>query len=379
MGMNIALSGLFLRAFPLLWAASITACGTQENDRVDSKTFQVSVNDSAVLKKGYIFQDNKPIEITYVEEDGTARFSGDMVLPLDRVSATEDPPLGLAAYAGITKWANGRVPYVVPANFPYSAELAAGVAEWAKVGIAWVPRTAADVNFVTFSADLLSGPCGLATVGQLPKAFIKLRAISSALGCTGSGFMKFAMLHEMAHVMGYPHEWERADRDSHLTGLAGTSYSILPGLTFLGAFDVASVTMYPTQVIPTLKTIAGAAIPIPLGLSQTDLDRTSSFYFGASQCSIVGGFGTSLYSAVSSKFECSRQCSSRAATHPDRSCRWNNVLFAGAAQCNVIGGQGATLFSSVVPKINCLTECRNRALTHAGRSCTWSGANIKGL
>ena len=121
-----------------------------------------------------------------------------------------------------------------------------------------------------------------------------------------------------------------ADRDSYLSGLAGTSYSILPGLTFLGTFDVASVTMYPTQVIPALKTIAGAAIPIPLVLSQTDLDKTSSFYFGA-------------------------------------------------AQCIVIGGQGATLFSSVVPKFNCLTECRNRALNHAGRRCIWSGANIKGL
>lgn len=377
--MKIAPTYKFLRTFPLFWVGLIAACGTQEYDPVHGKTFQVSADNSAELKKGYIFQDNKPIEISYIEEDGTARFSGDLVLPLDRVSATENPPLGLAAYTGITKWANGRVPYVVPVNFPYGAELAAGIAEWTKAGISWVPRTAADVNFVTFSADLLSGPCGLATIGQSTKAFIKLRAVNSVSGCTGSGFMKFALLHEMAHVMGYPHEWERADRDSYLTGLAGTPYSKLPGLTALGAFDVASVTMYPTQVIPTLKTIAGAAIPIPLRLSQSDLDKTSSFYFGVSQCSIVGGFGTTLYSAASSKFQCSQQCSSRAATHPDRSCRWNNVLFAGAAQCSVIGGQGSRLFSAVVPKFNCLTECRNRALTHSGRSCTWSGVNIKGL
>ena len=330
------------------------------------------------MKKGFIFQDKKAIEIHYFEEDGYARFFGDIMLPLDKVFDSETHPTNLANYSSITKWTNGRVPYSLPANFPYGAELSAAISEWASIGISWVPRSASDVNYVSFRTDLTGTQCGLATPGMSAGAYIRLRPLNNQGGCTSLP-MRFVLLHEMAHSLGFPHEFQRSDRDSHLTGLAGSTFTILPGLVNLGPFDVSSVTMYPTFLIPTMKTISGASISTPSGLSYLDRDRASAYYFGEGQCSIVGGLGTIHFSGVTSNFGCRSQCDSRAASHPDRSCAWRNATFFGAKQCSIVGGLGTTLFSSVVPKYPCLLECRKRASTHTARTCLWNGGNIKGL
>lgn len=307
----------------------LNACGQgMQTSEIQSPISGKTVT-SGIEKQGYLTSGGETARISYEEQGGFALVGGDMLIPLEKIHTSDSPPLGLSVEnSAVKKWPNGRVPYVIPSNFAFQAEVKHMVSEWSKTGIKWVPKNEKDANYVSFEVNLTANYCGQSAAGlQGGKQVINMPSAEFAkrVGCK----MKHVMLHETGHALGFMHEHQRPDRDSFVkfkTPLAqsDTWLKKFSGATLsIGAFDINSVMMYGTEnTVPQMIALNGSIIPLRDVLSEKDIEGARAYYFNTATCNVTGGAGKSLFRDSVNRETCIAECKKRSVTHPGRSCKW---------------------------------------------------------
>lgn len=234
---------------------------------------------------GCLVSGQRLVQVQFEEKDQFALIGGDMLLPLERLLfGKQTPSLALAKPSdSILLWKDGRVPYVLPADFPYPDEMKFMVDEWAKAGVSWVPKTPDDKDYVRFEVDLEADYCGQSQLGRVGGEQI-LRLASPALVERVKCRLKRTFLHEGAHALGFMHEHQRSDRDDYLYFSGDISNETWlqkwVGSVHLSEFDVESVTMNLTEQSNHLMYQKNKEIiPITEQLSRLDIEATRRLYF----------------------------------------------------------------------------------------------------
>ncbi|MFZ9521289.1 MAG: hypothetical protein ACO3A4_12510, partial [Silvanigrellaceae bacterium] len=100
-------------------------------------------------KSGFIDAAAGEVKVHYTIEGEDAVIGGDVRFPVSKIresSAVSEGGLGLFRAGNL--WPNGRVPYVVSADFCCSAELKEAIQLWAAAGVKIVPKTASDKDYL---------------------------------------------------------------------------------------------------------------------------------------------------------------------------------------------------------------------------------------
>uniref|UniRef100_A0A8R1DHG5 Metalloendopeptidase n=1 Tax=Caenorhabditis japonica TaxID=281687 RepID=A0A8R1DHG5_CAEJA len=182
-------------------------------------------------------------------------------------------------------WPSGRIPYTISSQYSsYSRSLiAASMQDYsAHTCIQWVPKEAADVNYVHIYPDR---GC-YSMVGKMGGK----QSLSLGSGCIQKGII----IHEMMHAVGFFHEQSRTDRDDHITIMWNNIQSGMQGqfekyghgtIQSLGtSYDYGSIMHYGTKAFsrngqPTMipkKT--GAQIGQRNGFSKVDKFKINTLY-----------------------------------------------------------------------------------------------------
>lgn len=262
----------------ILLVVSLTACG------VNSQNPIVSIK-SGAAQTGCISDGKKLMQLTFEQQGDQALVGGDMLIPLrSMIFGPQEQTLGLARESSTVRlWPNRRVPYLIPADFPFKTEIAHMVSEWSKAGISWVEKTAADVDYVSFEVNLTANYCGQSQLGRVGgKQVLNMPTLDFATRVSCK--MKHVMLHETAHALGFMHEHQRSDRDAYVKfdgDITGQTWlQKLSGSVNQTEFDINSVTMYGTEnTYPNrIHTIDGANILLKEVLSSKDIAGAAAIY-----------------------------------------------------------------------------------------------------
>lgn len=198
---------------------------------------------------------------------------------------TEDGKWYNAIKNRLQLWPEGRIPYTISSQYSsYSRSLiAASMQEYAShTCIRWVPKEAADVNYVHIYPDR---GC-YSMVGKMGGK----QSLSLGSGCIQKGII----LHELMHAVGFFHEQSRTDRDDHITimwnniqaGMQGQFEKYGHGtIQSLGtSYDYGSIMHYGTKAFsrngqPTMiPKKNGATIGQRNGFSKVDKFKINTLY-----------------------------------------------------------------------------------------------------
>jgi hypothetical protein len=260
-----------------LGALTATGCGATGSARVSS------TKKAANTKSGYIDTPNGEVNVQYIIKDDHAVIGGDVLLPLDKIrekSNVKESSLGLFGAGQI--WPNGRVPYIVDANFCCTAELKEAIQLWAPSGLTFVPKTQADRDYLVITNEMPNtGACGASYGIGRQGGPQKVTAIHNPKDC---GSTLATMVHELGHAVGFLHEHTRPDRDTHLfipkEAANGSQVVINYSGSTIGGFDVNSVMMYSSLQIPGMVNRAtGAPIPEIIRPSANDIQRAAGEFW----------------------------------------------------------------------------------------------------
>lgn len=259
-----------------LGALTATGCGATGSARVSS------TKKATNTKSGYIDTPNGEVKVQYTIKDDFAVIGGDVLLPLNKIrekSNKTESSLGLFGAGKI--WPNGRVPYIVDANFCCTAELTEAIRLWAPSGLTFVPKTQADIDYLVITNEMPNtGSCGVSYGVGRQGGPQKVTASHNPRGC---GSTLATMVHELGHAVGFLHEHTRPDRDTHLfipkEQANESQVAIVNSGTMIGGFDVNSVMMYSSLQIPGMVNRAtGAPIVEIIRPSANDIQRAASIY-----------------------------------------------------------------------------------------------------
>ncbi|PIC15179.1 hypothetical protein B9Z55_022254 [Caenorhabditis nigoni] len=198
---------------------------------------------------------------------------------------TEDGKWYNAIKNRLQLWPEGRIPYTISSQYSsYSRSLiAASMQEYAShTCIRWVPKEAADVNYVHIYPDR---GC-YSMVGKMGGK----QSLSLGSGCIQKGII----LHELMHAVGFFHEQSRTDRDDHITIMWNNIQSGMQGqfekyghgtIQSLGtSYDYGSIMHYGTKAFsrngqPTMiPKKNGAQIGQRNGFSKVDKFKINTLY-----------------------------------------------------------------------------------------------------
>lgn len=167
----------------------------------------------AETRTGYMIgRDGQPFPITFEVREGRAIWEGDIDIgAVEEVPATPeearraDRPgmrLGVVTSSTQSRWANGRVPYVIDAALPKQSRVTSAIShiENATDLVDFVPRTT-ERDYVRV---IRSTGCS-SSVGRVGG----VQYVRLADGCSTGN-----TIHEMLHALGMYHEHTRCDRDS---------------------------------------------------------------------------------------------------------------------------------------------------------------------
>ncbi|WP_196808148.1 M12 family metallopeptidase [Mycobacterium sp. URHD0025] len=219
-------------------------------------------------------------EITVSEVDGLAVFEGDIVIgPWDKVVELE----GIGITGTQFRWPNAVVPFDVDSALPNAQRITDAVAHWtANTNIRFVPRTAADTDYVHFARSTATrSPVGR----QGGRQDIEVADTAP----TGS------VIHEMGHSIGLWHEQSREDRDKFITVHfenmnAGDQHNFDQHITDgddIGTYDFGSIMHYSATgfstngkatIVPKVALPAGVTMGQRNGLSAGDIQAVFTLY-----------------------------------------------------------------------------------------------------
>lgn len=142
-----------------------------------------------------------------------------------------------------------------------------------KTNVRFVPKSGHDTDYLDVeTADPGEGLCAQAQVGAGEGA--RLIQFSGITECQ----TKYVVLHELMHALGFVHEHNRLDRDSHITLFSGnnigTAYPILDYAQPVTPYDINSIMHYGY----VFKTLTGEVIPQALTLSDDDIKAVNAKY-----------------------------------------------------------------------------------------------------
>jgi hypothetical protein len=171
---------------------------------------------------------------------------GDMIVPVERVTAWRDAAMGLrsATRTEADAWPGGVVYYTFNANV--SAEKRAhftdACAEWATfANLTFTPRTN-EPNYIRVNEDpSLDG--GNSAVG--------MSGGRQDLNVGAEAWSRFVLVHEIGHSLGLIHEHQRSDRDTYVSVVTGNisfgqsaQFTRIPSSTHLKPYDFLSIMHY---------------------------------------------------------------------------------------------------------------------------------------
>gem|GEM_PF-4325764 len=183
----------------------------------DSNKFSTCAADEASLNRsfladaqiGYIGEDR----VSYSPyDDSNVIIHGDMIVPADGGRLPSKPaPAGISQGVGAklgALWANGRIPYKIPLNFPNRSRIDAAIAHWnTKLsGVIELVPWSNETHFASFKeiANGCAAVVGFQSLGA--------HEISISSACSEGN-----IIHEIGHIIGLQHEQNRLDRDSFVS------------------------------------------------------------------------------------------------------------------------------------------------------------------
>ena len=200
---------------------ALSACqdGRALTDATPAVTPQPTAPASMDVRTGWVYgADGKPMEVTFIVEQGLAIYQGDIKLgPVEKVAKTREeltraggPRFGIVVDGSGLRWPSGTVPYMINSGFTATQRQvildAMSMVQSSVGGISFKPRTT-ESNFVLFlpHADWCISDLGRVGGGQ---------AIELTADCANH---KGKVAHEILHALGMDHEQSRCDRDTYVT------------------------------------------------------------------------------------------------------------------------------------------------------------------
>ena len=171
------------------------------------------------MSSGWILREGTPVRVSFEIRDQRAIFEGDIDLgPADRIASTRealeqarrggnDVSLNVVSTNTGLRWPNGRVPYVIDADFPNQQRLVDAFAMYAAnvAGVYFAPRQAYDNNYVRFRRTDDITICGSSQIGMVGGT----QSVFMSDNCSAG-----VVVHELNHALGIYHEQSRCDRNS---------------------------------------------------------------------------------------------------------------------------------------------------------------------
>ncbi|NBX16254.1 MAG: hypothetical protein EBR09_02700 [Proteobacteria bacterium] len=402
-----------LRAATFFGLIFIASCGvTQENPAVQGLS-------QSKGNKAYIASYDGYIEVEFQPQNDHVIVGGDMKIPASQlIYEIEESSLGLAREKATTLlWDNGRVPYVLPPNFSFAGDFQFAISEWKKAGINWVPKSETDVDFVQFEENPALKACGTSSLGRNKGR----QTLVLPTGKNAADYrcqMRYTLLHEMGHALGFMHEHQRADRDSFVKFLGS-----IEGQTWLQktsgsvpdtAFDIKSVMMYGTELtVPKMVALNGSDIPLQNQLSLADIEGARRVYASVGVPAATPTPTASAPTASAPKVSAPKAPAPKApapmvsapaasapkapapaasapkalapaapapkalapaAPAPSAAARQTTDV---SARCLVKINTGKVLLDQSQKRAQCLTSCGSFQKTFPSRSCVWGNEKLK--
>jgi hypothetical protein len=371
----------------------VCGCGvSQLNSEIESAS-QIKENSA------YIATNDGYVEVQFEKKEDYVLVGGDMKFPASQLMfEINESQLGLARMSAATRlWPNGRVPYALPANFPYSADFEFARAEMLKAGIQWVPKTDTDADYVQIVEDANLIYCGTSYVGRIGGAqalTLPTAARNSQMRCS----MRRTILHEMGHAVGFMHEHQRADRDDYVKFEGSIEGQIwlqkLTGSIPDSPLDLNSIMMYgSSNTRPRMVTKAGALIPLANQLSAQDIAamRTTYASFGAATPTPTATPQTAVNAVITPRPAVASTPRPAEAPTPRPAVastprptvastpRPGTVTppIPASARCLVRGGGGKELFNQQQNRQVCIRLCSSFQNSSPNRSCFWGNEKLK--
>ncbi len=227
--------------------------------------------------------------VQYQVVNGVAVWDGDVPLgPAERIARTPEealrrggglpgPSLSLHS-TGSAAWSGGTVPYVVEGTAPANLGPAMGQITSQVPGVKFVARTTQGTYLRIYDHGRVGYHqyYGGSTVRSLGLDY-------------GLGNSKAILMHELGHVLGFQHEHQRSDRDSHIKLIDANPYPGEFNLLYsvkVGAYDRSSIMHYNSREFGRLHFTdwSGAEVQGYWGrttISAGDASAWSSLYPGS--------------------------------------------------------------------------------------------------
>ena len=160
-------------------------------------------------------------------------FRDHILIPKERIFKEKPQPeslslIGITSEESADLWTNGVVPYELNANVPQDirALVTNAIADFhSKTPIRFVPKTSNHMNYMHVSVDPQEAedeygedtsrwPCGFAGLGMYTGR--NLVWLNTADRCYKDFKFQGIVTHEIGHLVGMHHEFDRCDRDDHL-------------------------------------------------------------------------------------------------------------------------------------------------------------------
>ncbi len=292
--MKFKLKARILQISIVVFTVCLTSCSTEKiGEEVPNST--VIEDQPTTLIPKYFMGEKVMVRD---EEDGTYSISGsDIRVFAAQLSDTpnpssiddlETPPdvtkTNKAAAAGINKWPNNTVVYVIKGlSATVRTELQKSMDEWSsKTNIRFKERTN-ETNYVTISSSGSNSNSGIATLGMFRSSgFIRLGTRATAV----------VIIHEIGHTLGYIHEQNRSDRDAYIRinfnniqdNAKDQFFKDFNANLITKQFDVNSIMMYGSYTfsknrLPTITDLNGNTLARRQArLSPLDIQGANAFY-----------------------------------------------------------------------------------------------------
>jgi hypothetical protein len=374
------------------------SCGVTQNNVAQDAEEMPSSEDGAQF--GYIRNGDELIGVPFKLENGMAVIGGHSLMPKDMlITSFKDDPLGLASRPNTLLWPGGRVPYELPANMEWQQEWNVMVAEWAKAGIRWVPRTPADTEYVkVVMGRKVATACGVSYTGRIPKAmyasdpniaavgggqplWLTTKAETTARG--GNCPMLLTVIHEAGHALGFMHEHQRPDRDQYVTfsqpiAADNSAFVKIEGSKTYGPYDINSVLHYGTSNTGALnmRTKAGAVIAFnPGALSAGDIAGARAAYSAVMAVPTPAPTRAPTAPPVVASTP-APTASPRPTAATSAIATPQPVATVQQGRCLVVDGNQDQLFSGSEARANCQKKCESFA-SKEQRRCSWNGEILR--
>jgi len=276
-------------------ALSFVACSDIEKQEIAPETIPEE-QDSGIQK--YFLGEEVTV---YPNTDGTYSLQGtdthlfedqltDTPVSIDPFTEPDSPTESKLGLGGsVRKWTDNTIVYVLDDNLSSSvlSELQVSMEEWSsKTNIRFKERTN-ESNYITIRSNGDACNCGVATLGMNgSRGYIELGTRTTAV----------VIIHEIGHTLGYIHEQNRSDRDSHVIvnydniqdGAESQFYVSNSSILATDQFDISSTMMYGSYTFskngqPTITDLNGNVLPNRrAALSELDIQGTNQVYPSAS-------------------------------------------------------------------------------------------------